>query len=139
MFAVPLITKDVRMSTGAFTTIGYQATYDATQIHPIRVQPETLGLSVTVGGAPVANDGELATAINNPVSARVSGGRRQKGLNARLIRISFGDSPPDDYKPFSTITLPAVNPALLAAPAGATGTYLATAITVVGTTPERVR
>lgn len=127
------------MSAGSFTRVGYLATYDATQVHPIRVQPETLELSITVGGAPVTNEGELVTAVNNPISASVSRGRRSKGLNARLIRITFGDAPPTDYKPNSVITLPALNPALLAAPEGAAGTYLGTACTVVGTSPETRR
>lgn len=127
------------MSSGAFTTVGYQASYSATAIHPIRVQPETLDLEVTIGGTTVANTAESVGDVNNPISAVVSRGRRSKGLNSRLIRITFGDTPPTDYRPFSTIALPALNPALLAAPNGAVGTYLGSAITVAGTSPETIR
>lgn len=127
------------MSSGSFTIVGYAATYNATQVHPIRIQPETLNLTVTIGGDPVGNDAEPVGNINNPISAVVSNGRRSKGLNARLIRVTFGDGPPTGYAVNSTIALPALNPALLAAPEGATGSYLDTPITVVGTTPEKVR
>jgi len=127
------------MSAGAFTTVGYQATYNAAQVHPIRVQPETLALEVTIGGVVTTNTGEPIADVTNPISAVVSRGRRSKGLNARLIRITFGENPPADYRAFSTIALPAVNPALLAAPAGASGNYLGTEVTVAGTSPESIR
>lgn len=126
------------MSAGAFTRANYQASYNPAAIHPIRVQPETLALSVTVGGSTVTNTGS-ASALTTPTSVRVGGGRRRRGVNARLIRIQFSGTPPTGYKAGSTITLPAINPALLAAPNGATGTYLGAAIVVIGTTPESSR
>lgn len=126
------------MSTGNFITARYAASYDDANIHPIRVQPETLGLQVTIAGVAVTNT-QAVGALNNPISAVVSRGRRSKGLNARLIRIKFGDEPPEDYLANSPLTLPALNPALLSAINGATGTYLGAAITVLGTSPEVAR
>lgn len=126
------------MSSGAFTRVNYQATYNAGAIHPIRVQPETLTLSVTIGGATVTNTASTS-ALTTPTSVRVGGGRRRRGVNARLIRIQFTGTPPDGYKAGSTITLPALNAALLAAPNGATGTYQGAPIVVIGTSPETTR
>jgi len=128
------------MSAGAFALRGYQATYGTgTNIHPIRVQPETEALSVTIGGVATLNAGEPADDITNPISAVVSRGRRSIGLNARLIRIRFNGVPPTGYQGGTVISLPALNSALLAAPRGATGTYLGVGIEVVGVTPEAVR
>lgn len=126
------------MSAGAFSRVGYQASYNAAAIHPIRVQPETLALSVTIGGTAVTNTAATG-AITTPTSVRVGGGRRRRGVNARLIRIQFSGTPPTGYKAGSTITLPALNAALLAAPNGATGTYLGQPIVVIGTSPETTR
>lgn len=127
------------MSQGPFVTRAYQASYDTTQIHPIRVQPETAGLSITIGGTATLNTGSTS-AINNPISAVVSRGRRSKGLNARLIRVKFlqGEEP-ESYTPNSAIALPVLNPALMNAVEGATGTYLGGTVVVVGTTPEKRR
>lgn len=126
------------MSAGNFVRVGYQATYNTAAIHPIRVQPETLLLSVTIGGTATVNTAATG-AINTPAGVRVSSGRRSRGVNARLIRIRFSGEPPAGYQANSTITLPALNPALLNAPNGATGTYLGQAIVVVGTSPEAAR
>lgn len=126
------------MSAGSFVRVAYQASYNVAAIHPIRVQPETLQLSVTIGGTAVVNTA-AAGAITTPAGVRVSAGRRSRGVNARLIRIRFSGVTPDGYQANSTITLPALNAALLGAPNGATGTYLGQPIVVVGTSPETVR
>lgn len=125
------------MSSGNFVIGRYTATYDNTQIHPIRVQPETLELSLTIGAGSVTN-ASAAGAINNPISAIVSKSRRGIGLVARIMRVRFTGEPPTDYQENGVITLPVVNPALMSAPKGATGTYLGAAIVLVGMTPERV-
>jgi len=131
------------MSAGAFITARYPAQYGAgTQIHPIRVQPETLTLSVTIGGAAVTNS-QAAGAVNNPISAVVSRSKRGRGLIPRSITFRFTGTPPTGYKAGSTLSLPALNSALTGAPNGATGTYTvgatASPIEVVGVSPERVR
>lgn len=125
------------MSAGNYVIGRYTATYDNTQIHPIRVQPETLELVVVVGGSNVTN-GSATGSINNPISAIVSKSRRGIGLVARLIRVRFTGTVPDDYQPGGTIALPVVNPAIMNVSKGATGTYLGQEIVVVGTSPERV-
>lgn len=125
------------MSSGAFTIAKYQAVYGAgTAVHPIQVQPETLNLTI---GA-VANE-EAAGAITSPISARVSGGRRQVGLNADLVRIAFDDDDvPEGYLQGGTIVLPLLTPAIRAvAVRGAVGLYLGAAILVVGRSAETVR
>jgi hypothetical protein len=126
------------MSAGQFVTVGYPASYDSNQIHPIRVQPETLALAVTIASTNVVNAAS-SSGINTPISAVVSRGRRSKGLNARLIRVRFTSVLPEGYLANSVISLPALNPTLLLAPTGATGTYLGEDIEVIGTSPETVR
>jgi len=126
------------MSAGAFTVVPYRASYNTEQIHPLRIQPETQDLAVLIGGTNQLNTPE-EVATNNPISAVISRGRRSKGLNARLIRVRFTAAPPTGYQVNGTLTLPAINPALLGAPNGATGTYLGIAIEVVGTSPETAR
>jgi hypothetical protein len=125
------------MSAGGFIVAVYGSTLTALN-HRIRIQPETLSLEV--GG--VSND-QIAGAIQSPISATVSGGRRGRGrLFARLIRFRFqvGDEPPG-YKPDSIITLPWLDPATFAAASGGgSGTYTINGtsygITVVGGTNE---
>lgn len=124
------------MSAGAFLISKYQAKYgDGTNIHPIQLQPETLALTIDA----VANAAP-AGAINRTGSARVSGGRRQIGINAELVRIKFSGATPDGYKADGVITLPLLAPAIRAkAIRGAVGTYLTLPIIVVGTSSETTR
>lgn len=131
------------MSAGAFINSKYAASYGTgTQIHPIRVQPETQTLSVTIGGTATANLPPTG-AVNNPISAIVSGSRRGKGLIPRTISFRFTGTPPAGYKAGGILTLPLLTSALSGAPVGALGTYTpagtAAAIEVVGISPERVR
>jgi len=127
------------MSAGTFTVVGYTASYNAGNIHPISVQPETLALTVTVNGENEINGGTPVDQVNNPISAVVSRGRRSRGLNARKITIEFTGTAPTGYRAGTPITLPAVNPNVVLASRGATGTYLGQAIRVVGTSPEVVK
>ena len=96
------------MSAGKFTRALYLPTYSASVVHPIRVQPETLTL--TVGGTPNAGaTGE--SLILSPISARVGGGRRKLGLNARTVTIQLVDAtPPTGYKTEAVISLPVLKP-----------------------------
>lgn len=125
------------MSAGRFELSKYQARYGAgTAIHPIQVQPETLLLTI----ASAAND-EPAGEITSPISARVSGGRREVGLNAELVRFTFDEGEePAGYKADGVLTLPLLSTAIrVVAIRGATGTYLGAPITVVGRSAETVR
>lgn len=87
------------MSTGRFFRGRYEANNG--DIHPIRIQPETLTL--TVGG--VANS-LPAGAITRGNSAKVSGGSREFGLSARTVRFVWTGAVPEGYDPNGTLSLP---------------------------------
>lgn len=107
------------MSAGAFLKSKYAASYDAgTQIHPIRVQPETT--TCTVGG--VQND-EPVGAITNPISALVSRGRRSRGLIVRTVTLAAAvDGQPTGYKAGGLTTIPCLTEAFYNACVAATTT-----------------
>jgi len=120
------------MSAGNFTRTRYEA--DNGEIHPIRVQPETI--AANVGAANAAPTGAVTVGL----SARVSGGRRQLGLTARSVRLQFTGTIPDGYAENSTLTIPVLTPATFtAATVGTTGSYLGAAVVVVGRSPESSR
>jgi len=115
------------MSAGPFVISGYETDKGA-DLMPIRVQPETLLL--TIGG--VANAAPVGTISDAYGSARVGGGKFQNGLKARYVRIKF-TAPLAGYKADAAITLPVLDKAVWAGYSkGDVGTYLATAIIVVG-------
>jgi len=123
------------MSAGAFVRSRYQASYTGTPIHPIRVQPESIAASI--GG--VVNNPPAAAAAN-PISARVSGGKRTLGLTARKVIIAAPTaSPPTGYLPGGKTVIPALTEAFYnAAIKGATCTYLGASFTVVARSVEYV-
>lgn len=124
------------MSAGNFVRTRYAADYGAGDaIHPIRVQPETLQMSI----GSEDND-PPAGGITNPISAVVSRGRRARGLTPRLITIQLTSTatPPAGYAAGSITRVPALNAAIFgAAFVGASVTYLNTGWEVVSTSPER--
>lgn len=124
------------MSQGAFQLSKYEATSEnGGGIYPVTVQPETLALEI----ATVTN-AEPAGAVDQFVSARVSGGRNQIGMNCALARVRFTGTPPTGYLEGSSIALPLLTPAIRAvARRGAVGTYLTVAIVVTGVTAETAR
>ena len=126
------------MSSGPFVILAYQANYDINAFHPVKVQPETVSLTININGTNVDNTGGLPSDITNPISCRVSGGTRTLGLNAAKIRLEWTGTPPAGYDPNGILTLPLLNSAIRSASRGATGTYLNVAVRVVGTTPEIV-
>ena len=121
------------MSSGVFQTVGYLATYD-TEVHPIRVQPETLAASINS-----VTNSAAATPITNQVSALVSRGRRSLGLVARTVTLrSPATGQPTGYKADSITRIPALTEAFYnEAIRGRTCTYLGVAFTVVGRSPEK--
>lgn len=122
------------MSAGAFLIRRYAASYGAgDQVHPIRVQPETI--AATIDGTANA---QASGALTNPISAVVSRGKRGKGLIARAVTLRAPESnAPDGYKPGGTTIIPALSTAFYnKAVAGASCTYLGATFTVVGTRPE---
>ena len=72
------------MSEGRFTRSRYEA--NDGDIHPIRVQPETL--TATVGGA--ANAAPTG-AVDNSISAKVSRGNRGFGLRPRFVTFAWNE------------------------------------------------
>jgi hypothetical protein len=119
------------MSSGAFQTATYQS--DANTVHRIRVQPETLAL--TLAGA--ANNPIVGT-IDSPFAAQSGTSRRSYGLHARLVRFKFLEgSVPAGYLPQSTLQLPWLDRTTFnAIQAGQQGTYLGSTIEVIGKSPE---
>ena len=121
------------MSAGAFVRTRYEL--DNGDISPIRVQPETLGL--TLSGS--TNDAP-AGAVDRVGSVNVSRGARSNGVNARMVRVTFTGAPPAGYLANSVIALPWLSQSTFDGLAsGDAGTYLGAAIELVGKTPERVR
>ncbi len=120
------------MSTGRFLRSRYGAG-NLVDIYAIRVQPETLLLQIgTNTNAPPAGT------ITQRTSALATGGRRNKGMNARKVRFTFPDGgAPEGYKEGSVLTLPILTQSMYndIAP-NQVGQYLGVPIIVVGKTPE---
>lgn len=121
------------MSSGLFILSKYEANNG--DIHPIRVQPETLAANLgSVNAAPggASTVGLFATARKN---------RNAYGLGARKVRIRFTGTVPDGYAPNQLLTVPVLTPTVFNAIVGGatTGTYLGSPIIVVGTTAETKR
>lgn len=120
------------MSSGAFTLSKYEA--DNGDIHPIRLQPETL--SANVGSANTAPTGTVTVSLF--ASARKN--KRAYGLGARTVRVKFTGSAPDDYEPNQILTIPVLTRTVFdAVVVGGTGTYLGSPIQIVGKSPESAR
>lgn len=105
----------------------------------IRVQPETLTLTL----ATVANAAGTGTPAAGLPSAKVSGGRRSIGVNARLIRVRFTGTLPPGYKMDGIIALPVLQQSVFNGYAkGQTGTYTLNTtnydVIAVGKTPETI-
>ena len=127
------------MSAGTFTSSRYQT--NAGSIVPISIQPETLTL--TIEG--VANVAPTTALTPDFPSAKVSGGRRSIGINARLVRfVITGATTPPGYKVNGILTLPILLPTVFSPlRSGNVGTYTLNAtdypIRVVGRTAEAIR
>jgi len=119
------------MSAGAFSRTKYEA--DNGDIHPIRVQPETL--TATLGGAANAAP---AGAITNTQLVRVSGSPKAYGIKARSVTLLTDDTPPAGYKPNSYLTIPVLTPARYnSLVLYETATYNGATVTVVGINAQR--
>lgn len=124
------------MSAGTFVFSRYQATYiDGSNIHPIRVQPETLAL--TYSGTANAATGD---AITNPISALSSLGSRAKGLKPRAVTVQFpATGQPTGYKPLGVTKVPILTEALWDSIIANTDiTYLGVTCRVVSKSAEEV-
>lgn len=123
------------MSAGRFVRAFYASRYGVGgNIHPIRVQPETIAL--VLEGEP---NGSPTGPASIPISAYTSKGVKEYGLSAIGVNVRFTDTIPDGYSG-DPIPLPLLNFDIQAlASQGAVGTYLGNPIEVVSVIPERVR
>ena len=123
------------MSAGAFTRTFYELSAEnGGGTISIRLQPETL--EAVFGTTPNAAPAGPATL---PGSATISQGRRSAGVNVRYVTVAWDGAPPIDYSGLTArIVVP--DPAVYAAATlNSSVTYLGTAATVVGRTPETVK
>lgn len=117
------------MSAGTFSISKYES--DSGDIHPIRVQPETITAFGNV--AP-------AGAVSSDISAVVSLTRRQRGLRPRYISVKFTAAPPANYATGTVYKIPILTEAVYdGLNIGGTGTYLETAAVIIGKEDERAR
>ena len=123
------------MSTGSFVNTRYEDGANG-DIHPIRVQPETLTLDITgtTNPAPTGN-------INSERRAFVSSRRRRGAVCARLIGLKVTNSGPNEYLEGSTLYVPILRPttyATLLGKLGQSGTYNGATVEVIGSSGERI-
>lgn len=117
---------------GAYV-VGAKYETDNATILPIRVQPETIAASI---GS--ANSSPAGTVAGGLGSARVGGGNRQAGVKARSVTFRFTGTTPTAYEDGQVLRIPILQKSVWdAISKGTTGTYLSTAIVVVGKQPER--
>lgn len=122
------------MSAGAFTSSKYESNSGA--IYRMRVQEETINAII----GPVANS-PVASAVDQEVSAKASGGKREIGMIARTVTLRFTGAPPANYSG-DDVTIPVLTQATFdswTTPASQTGTYLDADVEVVGQSAERKR
>lgn len=127
------------MSAGNFVVTKYEASYAAGQIHPIRVQEETLALLQDSGGVNDATNDPPAGAVNNPISALVNLNRGARGLRPRYVVASWNAAKPAGYTG-DTVRIPILtinNFNNLAV--GESIAYLGTTAIIVAKEPERAR
>lgn len=123
------------MSAGNFVDGKYED--NDGNIYDCRIQPETLDLTIN------SQQNILpAGAVDQALSARMTGSRRRYGARARSVRVRFTATPPEGYAADSIIELPIFRPDrfnAMKAVKKATGTYLGTAIVAVGYTNESIK
>lgn len=121
------------MSAGVFTISKYEA--DSGDIHPIRVQPETIAANIGTANSPPT------AAVDNSLFARSGGGNRAYGIRARYVTVRFTGAAPDGYAPNTRLKIPVLTSQAWddAVPGETTGTYLGAAIQVVSKVREAGR
>jgi len=123
------------MSAGVFSNAFYETSSEnGGFVLTCRVQPETLAASI--GGTANASATGPADA---PGSATISQGRRSAGVNMRYVSLGFTDLPPTGYKG-TPVRIPVLDPATFTLwTKGAIGTYLGSAVEVLGRTGETIK
>jgi hypothetical protein len=126
------------MSAGAFEDGKYES--GNTFVYPVRVQPESKGLSLNS----VSNDYPAGALTADIGTLSLTGGRRRFGVIPRTVTVEFTAAPTGavaDYAGIGTqFTIPVFDPDVWAGYVkGQTGTYLGTAIKYVNKAPELIR
>lgn len=122
------------MSAGDFISSKYES--NGGGIYKIRVQPETIDASV---GA--ISNGPPAGAVDQEISAKARGNKREIGVIARTVTFEFTGAPPTGYNG-NNVIVPVLSPDTYDAwttPADQTGVYLSVPVKVVGQSAERKR
>lgn len=124
------------MSTGSFVDSIYQSNRPTDNLHPIRVQPETLTL--TLGG-------QANTAPAGPTDSELrafSASRKRKGaVNARKVGIEVTAAGPNDYLVGSQLYVPWLDPDTfydIILGDNVTGTYNGATVKVIGSSEEKI-
>lgn len=121
------------MSAGPFEIYNYKS--ELGTVHPIRLQPETVALTLD-GNA----NSQSSDEIDSPFSVCVSRGANACGLLPRKVNIKFTGAAPAGYKADQTYSIPVLVATLWQnAVVNQTGTYLGEAIKVIGKSPEDIQ
>lgn len=121
------------MSSGPFIRSFY--TTDAANVVRIRVQPETLALTLNS----VANAAPAGPATPGFPSAKVSLNNTEIGINPRNVTIAYTAGASAGLEGL-TVPLPWMDPTTFTAlPDGATGTYKTEPVELISKSNERIR
>ena len=120
------------MSAGKFEVYNYET--DAGDVGQIRLQPETIGLTLAgTVNAPAAG------AVNLPLRVRARKGTREYGIGSRSVSLRFTATIPTGYSG-DDVQVPVLTPAAFASyNLGSAGTYLGEAVVVIGRKSEAIR
>jgi hypothetical protein len=114
------------MSAGQFSTGNFYQS-DAGDIYTVRVQPETLALTI---GASSNNSATGPATVEG--SARVQMGNREFGVKCRRVTLRWTGAVPTGYYENQILSVPCLTSAFYnAVTKGATGTYLGQPVEVV--------
>lgn len=120
------------MSAGPNVKSRYKA--DNGDVYRCRVQPETLALTLNA----VAN-AATADPVDQEVTARMRGSRRQFGITARKVSLEFTGVLPTGYSG-DPVEVPIMQKTVFdGITTGQTGTYLGADVAVISKTNEQVR
>jgi hypothetical protein len=124
------------MSTGSFVDSIYQSNKPSSNLHPIKVQPETLTLTL---------DGTANTAPAGPTTSELrafSSSRKRRGaVNARKVGLEVTSAGPNEYKVGSQIYVPWLDPDTFYTVTlgdNITGTYNGAGVKVIGSSEEKI-
>nr|CRY96860.1 hypothetical protein [uncultured prokaryote] len=105
------------MSAGSFSLSRYED--NDGKLYQIRVQPEIV--AAVIDGD---DNGPEAGSVTEKFAAEVNRGARAYGLRPRKLTVSFEDTPPTGYRPYTTLQIPVLKKETwLRAKVGAVVTY----------------